>query len=217
MIEETVLNDCARPGAYKALAECYYPPDETLPKRVDDLGKAYGGFFSEVVRSAPKIDDLGRHKVDYARLFLGPFKVLASPYGSVYLEDGQLMGNSTFAARALYEQEGLDIVLKDAPDHINVELEFMYVLLLKEIAAREKSDLREAARLREKQASFLQIHLGMWVRPFARNIERNAQTEFYKALGLATKSFVLADVGRLSEDCECRCVGTGSWRGPSGD
>ena len=197
MIEETVLKDCGRADAYKVLAECYYLPDEKLLKTLDDLGKAYGGFFSQVVRSAPKADDLDRHKVDYSRLFLGPFKLLAPPYGSVYLEDGKLMGNSTFAARDLYEQEGLDIVLKDAPDHINAELEFMYFLVLKEAEARDNSDFKEAARLREKQASFLQIHLGRWVRPFAHNIEINAQTEFYKALGLATKNFVLEDLGRL--------------------
>lgn len=202
MIEETVLKDCERADTYKVLAECYYLPDEKLLKTLDDLGKAYGGFFSQVVRSAPKPDDLDRHKVDYSRLFLGPFKLLAPPYGSVYLEDGKFMSNSTLAARALYEQEGLDIVLKDAPDHINVELEFMYFLVLKEAHARENSHLNEAARFHDKQASFLQIHLGRWVRPFAHNIERNAQTEFYKALGLATKNFVLEDLRRLSGNCE---------------
>jgi len=177
-------------------------PDEKLLKTLDDLGKACVGFFSQVIQSTPKADNLDRHKVDYARLFLGPFKLLAPPYGSVYLEDGKLMSDSTLAAKALYEQEGLDIVLKDAPDHISVELEFMYFLVLKESEARDNSDLKEAARLHEKQASFLQTHLGRWIRPFAHNIERNAQTEFYKALGFATKNFVLEDIGRLSGDCE---------------
>ena len=27
-------------------------------------------------------------KVDFARLFVGPYKLLAAPYGSVYLEQG---------------------------------------------------------------------------------------------------------------------------------
>ncbi len=202
MIEGTILKDCQRAGAFKLFAECYYLPDEKLLKTLDDLGKAYDGFLSQVVRSAPKPDDLNRHKVDYSRLFLGPFKLLAPPYGSIYLEDGKFMSESTLAARDLYEQEGLDIVLKDAPDHISVELEFMYFLILKEAEACENSDLNEAARLREKQASFLRIHLGKWIRPFAHNIERNAETEFYRALGRATRDFVQEDLGGLSEDCE---------------
>jgi len=206
MIEETVLKDCGRAAAYKVLAECYYLPDGKLLKTLDDVGKACGGFFSQVVRSAPKANDLDRHRVDYSRLFLGPFKLLAPPYGSVYLEDGKFMGNSTFAARDLYEQEGLDIVLKDAPDHINAELEFMYFLVLKEAEARENSDLKEAAGFHDKQASFLQVHLGRWVRRFAHNIEGNTQTGFYRALGLATKNFVLEDLARLSGDCESRTM-----------
>ncbi len=202
MIGETVLKDCERADAYKLLAECYYLPDETLLKTLEDFGKTYGGFFSQVVRNAPKPDDLERHKVDYSRLFLGPFKLLAPPYGAVYLENGKFMSYSTLVVRDLYEQEGLDIVLKDSPDHISVELEFMYFLALKETKARENSDLEEATRLYDKQTSFLQIHLGRWIRPFAHNIEKNAQTEFYKALGLATKNFVLEDLGRLSGNCE---------------
>ena len=202
MIEESVLKDCERADAYKLLAECYYLPDETLLKTLEDFGKACGGFFSDLVRIAPKGDDLERHKVDFSSLFLGPFKLLAPPYGAVYLEDGKFMSESTLAVKALYEQEGLDIVLKDAPDHISVELEFMYYLILKEAEARDNSDLNETARLHEKQGSFLQIHLGRWIPPFARNIERNAQTDFYKALGLVTRNFVMEDLERLSGDCE---------------
>ncbi len=198
MIQETILRDCERADSYKILVECYYLPDKKLLKTLDDLGKACGGFFSQVVRSAPKADDLDRYKVDYSRLFLGPFKLLAPPYGSVYLEDGKFMGDSTFAARDLYEQEGLDIVLKDAPDHISVELEFMYFLVLKEAEACDKSDLRQAACLRDKQAFFLRTHLGKWVQAFAEDVERNAQTEFYKALGRATKHVVLEDLRMLS-------------------
>ena len=208
MIEETVtvLKNSQRADAYKVLAECYYLPDEKLLKTLEDFGNAYDGFFSQVVGSVPKADDLDRHKVDYSSLFVGPFKLLAPPYGSVYLEDGKFMGNSTLSVKEYYEQEGLDIVLKEAPDHIGMELEFMYFLALKEAQARENSDLAEATRLHDKQASFLDIHLGRWVHPFAHNIEKYSQTEFYKALGLATKNFVLEDFGRLAGDSEFRTV-----------
>lgn len=197
MTEETVLNQCERVDSYKVLAECFYVPDEKLLTTLDDFEKARGGVFSEIIRNAPKADGIERHKVDYSRLFIGPFKLLAPLYGSVYLEDGKFMGGSTSAVRELYEQEGLNIVLKDAPDHISVELEFMFFLALKEAEARENSDPAEATRLCDKQASFLQIHLGSWVGAFADKIEGNAETEFYKVLGRTTRDFVLEDLGRL--------------------
>jgi len=201
VIEQSTLKRCERADFYKILSECYYLPDEKLLKTLDEFGKLHSGLFSEVVKNAPKPDDLERHKIDYSRLFLGPFKLLAPPYGSVYLEDGKFMGNSTVAVKNLYEQEELEIVLKEAPDHISMELEFMYFLVLKETEARENSELKEAAHLHGKQASFMCNHLGVWVQAFALNIERNAQTEFYKALGAATKNFVLEDLDKLSGDC----------------
>lgn len=206
MIEETMLKQCQRADSYKILAECFYVPDEKLSKTLSDFEEAYGGVFSEIIRTAPKTDDLERYKVDFSSLFVGPFKLLVPPYGSVYLENGKFMGNSTLAVKNLYEQEGLDIVLKDAPDHISVELEFMYFLALKEAEARENSNLAETTRLHDKQASFLQIHLGDWISPLADNIEKFSQTEFYKALGLATKNFVLEDLERLLGDCEFKTV-----------
>ena len=197
-MEKTVTTDCERAAVYKTLAECYYCPDDALLNLLNDATEATGDLLSEVVRNAPRADDLERHTVDYSRLFVGPFKVLAPPYGSIYLENGKFMGDSTLAVRDVYAQEGLDIVLKDAPDHISMELEFVYFVALREAEARENGDLRQVASLRDSQASFLRTHLGAWVEAFASNIQEHAQTEFYKALGRHTKRFVLEDLDQLS-------------------
>ena len=199
---ETVLKHCDRANSYKILAECFYLPNVRLLKILDDYEQATDECLWEVLQNVPKIDDLERYNIDYSKLFIGPFKLLASPYGSTYLEGGKFMGNSTLEVRHLYQQEGLDIVLKDAPDHISMELEFMYFLALNEAAARENSDLKQTACLRDKQAVFLRTHLGRWIEPFADNIEKYAQTKFYQALGRATRDFVLKDLDNLSADCE---------------
>lgn len=206
MIERTTLEQCVRADCYKILAECYYLPEHKLLEQLEEFGQVGAQWFGEVLRSAPTAEDLDSHEVDYSRLFVGPFKLLAPPYGSVYLEDGKFMGNSTLDAKGLYEREGLDIVVKDAPDHISVELEFMYYLAIKEADARQNSDIEEAGRLHGQQVSFLQTHLGSWVEAFADRVEENAQTEFYKALARATRDFVLADLDRLSGDCESGTV-----------
>ena len=202
MTEGTSPDLCGRAESYKTLAECYYAPDGGLSKTLADLGDGADECLSEVIRNAPKASDLERHVVDYSKLFVGPFKLLASPYGSVYLEDGKFMGNSALNARELYKEEGLDIVLKEAPDHISVELEFMCFLILQEAEACRNSDLERVARLRDKQAAFLQTHLGRWVEAFADKIEKNAQSKFYQALGRATRHFVLKDLDKLTADCE---------------
>ena len=196
--QQVVLDNCMRADSYKLLAECFYFPDLGLAKTLENCKTAIGGKLSAVLSNAPKAADLQRYQVDFSRLFVGPFKLLAPPYGSIYLEDGNFMGNSTLAAKELFAQEGLDVVAKDAPDHIALELEFMYFMALKEAEAREKSDLELANSIRQKQAAFLTMHLGQWVSQFADKIEENAQTEFYKALGIATKNFVLEDLESIS-------------------
>jgi len=199
-MEKTVITDFERATVYKILAECYYCPDDALLKLLDDVPEATGDLLSEVTGNAPHADDLESHTVDYTKLFVGPFKLLAPPYGSVYLEDGKFMGDSTLAAREVYVQAGLDLVLKEAPDHISVELEFMYFLALKEAEARADADPEQAEYLRGRQASFLRAHLGAWVEAFANNIQENAQTEFYRILGRVTRDFVLSDLCQLQRE-----------------
>lgn len=203
MIGQAMPTCIRRANSYKILADCYYRPDERLLEAIESFDdEAVDELISAVVRSAPSADDLERHTVDHSRLFVGPFKLLAPPYGSIYLEDGKFMGNSTLAVSNLYRQEGLDIVLKDAPDHISVELEFMHYLALGEANAHENSDPGLAESFRDKQESFLRTHLGDWIEPFTNNVETNAQTDFYKTLARITRQFVLEDIEKLSGDSD---------------
>ena len=100
-------------------------------------------------------------KVDFAKLFVGPYQLMAAPYGSVYLDDGRtLMGDSTFDVKNRYREEGLDTAkdFKDAPDHITAELEFMYYLVFKEIEAFSDSDIETVIGFIQKQKCFLESY-----------------------------------------------------------
>ncbi|MBW1770891.1 MAG: molecular chaperone TorD family protein [Deltaproteobacteria bacterium] len=82
-----------------------------------------------------EIDDLC---VDFARLFVGPYALLAPPYGSVYLDgERKVMGDSTMDVCMRYAEVGLQLAdhFKEVPDHIAAELEFIYFLILKEAEA----------------------------------------------------------------------------------
>ncbi len=189
------LNNEYRRDAYKLLAECYHLPDEGLVKTLSNLDTSGGGLFLDLAKHRPGTSDIDSLLIDYTKLFLGPYGALASPYGSVYLENmNRVMGNSTVDARNRYAEEGLDINLKEAPDHIAIELEFMYFLVFKEVEAVENEDSGNIVRYQHKQRAFLETHLGAWVSDFASKVEASAQTEFYGNLARLTKSFVNDDL-----------------------
>lgn len=189
-----------RAHSYKLLAECYYPPDEKLIKMLNSLKKLEEGAYLEITENIPKMGDIELLKIDYAKLFFGPYKLLASPYGSVYLEgSGQVMGNSTVEVKKRYQKEKLNITLKQPPDHIAIELEFMYFLIFKEMKASESSNPKNRSGYLKKQKSFLETHLGRWVSEFADSVIANAQTKFYRDLASQTKLLVKEDLKKLLE------------------
>ncbi len=193
--------ECERADSYKFFSECYHLPDEKLIKMLNGLEKSAHWPYRELAESLPGIDGLELLRIDYSRLFVGPYKLLAPPYGSVYLEEQRrVMGDSTMDARNWYREAGLDIALKDAPDHITIELEFMCFLVYKEIKAIKKSDSEAVVCYLKKQKSFLETHLGRWVSAFAENVKANAEAGFYKNLGRLTESFIKEDLKSLS-DC----------------
>jgi TorA maturation chaperone TorD len=111
------------------------------------------------------------------------------------------MGDSTLDVQNRYRKAGVELSdnFRDVPDHIAAELEFMYLLVFKEIQALENSDVDTTIDYFEKQRSFLSEHLGAWVFEFADSTEKEAETEFYKNLARATKVFVRQDLDYLSD------------------
>ena len=190
-----LLNNEYRRDSYKLLSECYYLPDAGLVKRLNNLDTSGEGLYTDIVKYCPKIIDIDSLIIDYTKLFVGPYGLLAPPYGSIYLENnGRVMGNSTMEARNSYAEEGLDICLKEAPDHIAIELEFMYFLIFKEIEATKNNDLNNTSRYQEKQRAFLENHLYTWIPDFTDKVEANAQTEFYRNIARITKYFIDNDI-----------------------
>ncbi len=189
-----------RRDSYKLLSDCYHLPDEKLIVDLSGLDINMGGIFSDLANFCPGISDIGSLTIDYSKLFVGPYGLLASPYGSIYLEDkNQVMGNSTIDVKKRYAEEGLDIGLKEAPDHIAIELEFMYFLIFQEISAFNNHDFGNMTRCQSKQRAFLETHLGVWVSDFTNKVAENTETVFYKKLARLTQPFVKEDLKYLSD------------------
>jgi len=198
-MEQLLTREVLRADIYRILAECYRSPDEGFLRALGCLGTPGEATLDRIVQAAAT-GEIAKLQIDHARLFIGPYKLLAPPYGSVYLEDGVLMGNSTVDVEDFYREEGMEASDQEVPDHIAAELEFMYVLIGKEIEAVEAGDFDTANRYRQKQKAFLGVHLGAWTAEFADRVQQNAQTEFYRTLGLLTDQFVREDLQLLSTD-----------------
>lgn len=180
---------------FSTLALCYYPPDTAVGDRIDLLERALAPVGGEFHDLAAKLvqqfneAELQQLKVDQAKLFVGPFQLLAPPFGSVYLEDeGLLMGDSTMHLKDLYLEADLEMAedFKNPPDHIAAELEFLGFLLQIE----EQAEPTEKAMCQDLRRRFLDEHLGRWFQEFTEKVVQNAETDFYRTLGMLTRLFV---------------------------
>jgi len=199
-MEQLLTQEGLRADVYRILAQCYRGPEEGFLRALGGLGAPGEATLDQIVQIAAVGGDVEQLRIDHARLFIGPYKLLAPPYGSVYLEDGALMGNSTVDVEDFYREEGMEASGEDVPDHITAELEFMCVLIGKEMEAIKVGDFDTANHCRQKQETFLGVHLGAWIVEFTARIQQNAQTEFYRTLGRVTGQFVREDLQLLSTD-----------------
>jgi len=192
-MEDNLAHTYKRANSYKFLSQCYYLPNEELVEKVTNFALTEQ-FFAELQKYIPPVVTIDSLEIDFTKLFVGPFGLLAPPYGSVYLESKRIMGDSTIDVRKLYEDEDLEIIIKDAPDHIAMELEFMYYLIAKEIQSTNEKNLRDIQIYQQKQKAFLNSHLARWLPEFAKKVQENAQTGFYKRLTRLTDVFIRRDL-----------------------
>lgn len=189
----------------RLLSACYYQPEAHLAEEevFVSMGRASEGLGPALQeRACCLIDEFAAESLDtllhdYARLFLGPFDILAKPYGSVWMEGEKVvMGDSTMAVLDLYREGGfeLDEDFREVPDHIAAELEFLYLLLFQETEARRRGDAEGAVKAADLKRRFLHDHLGRWIVPFAEAIKAGANTAFYKTLADVTVLFVSAQM-----------------------
>ena len=207
-MEDLMAYESMRMEAYRLFADGYRPPDAGIGDVVEGLRRQLSGLGSDASGPVEEMpmprgtegSGLEILKVDFARLFVGPYTLLAAPYGSIYLEEGRtIMGDSTLDARDFYRDAGVDMdpAFMDAPDHIAVELEFLHLLVFREVEAMRRGDVNDAALRVQEQAAFLARHLGHWVAPFSKSVENAAETSFYRRLAEATRIFVLEDQNRI--------------------
>jgi putative dimethyl sulfoxide reductase chaperone len=195
------LREQVRSAGYYHLARLFELPDAFLVEErvLDKLHVALAAVNDEAAEHAAHLarsfgdEGLERVRRDHIKLFVGPEGLLAPPYGSIYLDpQHEIMGPSTLDAARLYGAAGLQKApsLKEPPDHIRVELDFMHRAIERTLEAVRAEAWDEAGGLIDVQIAFLQNHLARWVTPFAKVLRTGAGTGFYRHAAGALEAFV---------------------------
>lgn len=191
----------AREDLCRFLSACYYEPGPEFAEE-----KLFDSMLVAATRIHPKLanqarqlrtafaaQDLQSLLVDYTRLFLGPLEALARPYGACWLNAPALAeDNPPLAVLDVYREGGFDMDAEfmELPDHVAVELEFLYLLIFNRNQAAKAGRLNEASATALLQQRFLDEHLGAWIGPFSAAVAAGAATAFYRELAVFTEHFV---------------------------
>ncbi len=197
----------ARQDLCRFLAACYYQPGPEFAeeKVFDSMRDAATRIHPDLAEHACRLGEAFSAEgpesllVEYTRLFLGPSKAIASPYGSVWLSgENTLMQDSTMAVLELYHEGGFEVSddFRELPDHIAAELEFLYLLIYRENQAHRASEPESPASVVVLRKRFLNEHLGGWIAPFTAAVKAGARSDFYRKLAELTDCFVKLEMGR---------------------
>jgi TorA maturation chaperone TorD len=207
MSEDDAEQANARADLCRFLAACYYEPGPEFAEE-----KIFESMLAAATHVHPELAECARRLgvafaaqdtqtllVDYTRLFLGPAQTLAKPYGSFWLSgETTLMQDSSMDVLELYKQGGFEIdeAFQELPDHVAVELEFLYLLIFNQNHAGQEAAGDEQAAVSNLKRRFLSQHLGAWIGPFSAAVKKSAETEFYRVLGAFTECFVRMEEAR---------------------
>jgi len=185
---------------FKLLAACFYKPEKevlidndlpgtlvSLVKNVSD--KAHRGAMQ--MKEAVKKYSIEELQVEYTRLFLGPFGVAVPPYGSCYLEkSGEVMGKTTQEIMHLYRKAGLaiDKEFTELPDHIAVELEFVYYLLTNKLVLVKTPDQKkQGIDLDELYNIFTGSYLLPFIQALTNRMFKESTNEYFTGLAICLR------------------------------
>lgn len=135
---------------------------------------------------------------DYTRLFIGPAKLPAPPYESVYRSpDRLLFQEETLAVRKAFRAYGLETARagSEPDDHIGLELQF----LAETCRVAAEAGVAGVDQVLRDQAAFLDEHLLQWAADFAADVTRSAETGFYRGMAQLLMGFLPVDRRLLDE------------------
>lgn len=162
----------------------------------DALAKAAAFLTGQREKNADP-DYLPQLRNEYMRLFVGPQKLVAPPWESVYRShQGLLFQESTLTIREIYRRQGFEAegYPRVPDDSLSLELDFMGRISERALGAIKEDNadaLREALSVCE---SFLRVHLLYWVPMMMERMQSSAFRLFYPQMVKILLSFMELDL-----------------------
>ncbi len=177
---------------------------QLLVQEDDQQFDSYFKLFDQYLKDM-SVDPKGtieKLKDEYTYLLIGPNKLPAPPWESVYLTKERLIfQESTLKVRRSYMKYNFlpSNYPHEADDHLALELDFMVHLakLSQEYAENEKKEELKSVLLDQK--SFLNDHLLVWIGDFAEEIQQGKTQYFYPQMANLTTQVLKRDIFVLEE------------------
>ncbi len=198
----------ARSAVYRLLSQTLvYPGAEAVSALQEDLPQALAFAASFPDNVAPLLDGLAkqldgkdagalqsehRHVFSHVQSADCPPSETAYTTQNVFQETQELSDLNGF-----FRAFGLELAERERPDHISVELEFMYVLTYKEAYALLHHDMEKARLCRIVQRKFMGDHLGRWALQFAELLGGMAGGGYLLSVAGLTKAFLTQELALL--------------------
>lgn len=192
----------ARSRLYAVLASVFGFPDEELYAAVCDgaLSRAIAEVCTALPYALPAdatagLSEAGAAYADFESEYIRLFDVGAGGppcplYGGVYQGDRMKVMEDATRFYNFFELH-VSPDMRELPDHITTELEFMHYLTFRE--SELPTDGPETASLRRAERDFLERHLCRWVPKLGERLAKQETCAFYPALVGFAQAFFAAD------------------------
>ena len=186
-----------RSQLYRFLADALLYPTENWLCDVPLLEPALDELNLSHYRLCGSTIDLADLQAEHRRVFgLTGSLCYETEYGlpHEYRQSQEMADIAGFYRAFGFENGGL---IRERPDYLSTELEFMHTLTLKEVYAREAGEQEHLEVCVDAQRKFLQDHLAHWLPLFAKRLAPAAVTGVYAELTNLATAFVAAEADRL--------------------
>lgn len=172
-----------------------------ISEDMPEAERAYVEYFSSIQDEVVK-EIRTEMKPEYARLFLGPKKLVAPPYESVYRSSNHCMyGEETEHVKKFYENAGMELEKKAKipEDFIGTELEFMYWMSHRMYQGLELLEEEKLVKMAVYQYEFLLQHMMEWVPQFAKDVMEGTTMQYFRVAAAYLEEFLKADLQFLGQ------------------
>lgn len=132
---------------------------------------------------------------EYTRLFIGPQKLVAFPWESVYVNENRLlMQESTLTVRAFYSENGFQAKMLHhvADDHIALMLDFLCKMSERAMSILDGKD-EELDKILSVQKQFINNHMLNWIPQYLELMYTDESAKFYPTIIDMTLEYLKCD------------------------